>query len=107
MLDIKQIQSFYPGNLRPYQRNLLREYLQFKILESIYDTGLGRNLVLMGGTAIHLVHGNSRFSEDLEFDNRGFDKSDFDSLIKTVRMSLSRMGYKVDSRNVYWSAFRS
>jgi predicted nucleotidyltransferase component of viral defense system len=107
MLDIKQIQSFYPENLRPYQRNLLREYLQFKILETIYDTRLGQNLIFMGGTAIHLVHGNTRFSEDLDFDNRGLKESDFDSLIATVKMSLARMGYKLDYRNVYRNAFRS
>jgi predicted nucleotidyltransferase component of viral defense system len=107
MLDIKQIQSFYPEYLRPYQRNLLREYLQFKILETIYDTRLGQNLIFMGGTAIHLVHGNTRFSEDLDFDNRGLKESDFDSLIATVKMSLARMGYKLDYRNVYRNAFRS
>ena len=107
MLDIKQIQSFYPENLRPYQRNLLREYLQFKILETIYDTRLGQNLIFMGGTAIHLVHGNTRFSEDLDFDNRGLKESDFDSLIATVKMSLARMGYKLDYRNVYRNAFKS
>jgi len=107
MLDIRQIESFYPENLRPYRRNLLREYLQFKILETIYDTGFGRKLIFMGGTAIHLVHGNTRFSEDLDFDNRGLEKSDFDSLTTAVKMTLSRMGYKVECRNVYRSAFRS
>lgn len=107
MLDIKQILSFYPENLRPFQRNLLREYLQFKILETIYDTRLSQKLIFMGGTAIHLVHGNTRFSEELDFDNQGLEKSDFDSLIAAVKMSLTRMGYKLEYRNVYRTAFRS
>jgi predicted nucleotidyltransferase component of viral defense system len=107
MLDIKQILSFYPENFHPYQRNLVREYLQFKILETIYDTALGQKLIFMGGTAIHLIHGNTRFSEDLDFDNRGLEKSDFDSLIAAVKMSLTRMGYKLEYRNVYRSTFRS
>ena len=34
MLDIKQIEPFYPENLRPFKRNLLREYVQYKILET-------------------------------------------------------------------------
>jgi predicted nucleotidyltransferase component of viral defense system len=85
----------------------MREYLQFKILETIYDTGFGQNLIFMGGTAIHLVHGNTRFSEDLDFDNRALEKSDFDSLISTIKLSLSRMGYKLECRNVYRTAFRS
>jgi len=29
MLDIKQIESFYPEPLRAFKKNLLREYLQF------------------------------------------------------------------------------
>jgi len=29
MLDIKQIESFYPEHLRAFKKNLLREYLQF------------------------------------------------------------------------------
>lgn len=107
MLDIKQIESFYPEKLRSYPRNLLREYLQFKVLEMIYDSGFGQKLVFMGGTAIHLVHGNVRFSEDLDFDNRGLEKSDFDSLIKAVKTSLRRMGYKVEERSVCRIGFRS
>ena len=107
MLDMRMISSFYPENLHPYQRNLLREYLQIKILETIYDTGFGQKLLFMGGTAIHLVHGNPRFSEDLDFDNRGLDKSDFNSLIAAVKTSLIRMGYKLEFRNVCRRAFRS
>ena len=37
MLDIKQIESFYPEPLRPFRKNLLREYLQYKILEAIFE----------------------------------------------------------------------
>ena len=29
MLDIKQIESFYPELLRAFKKNLLRDYLQF------------------------------------------------------------------------------
>ncbi len=107
MLEIEQIASFYPENLRPFRRNLLREYLQFKILETIYDSGFGRNLVFMGGSAIHIVHGNTRFSEDLDFDNRGLEESAFDSLIAAIKTSLTRMGYRLEYRNVCRNAFRS
>lgn len=107
MLDIQQIESFYPENLRPYKRNLLREYMQFKILETVFESDWGQKLVFMGGTAIHLIHGNPRFSEDLDFDNLGLDKSHFGHLISDVMTSLRRNGYKVESRNVFRTAFRS
>jgi len=107
MLDIKQIESFYPENLWPYQRHLLREYLQYKILEMIYDSPLGQKLVFMGGTAVHIIHGNASFSEDLDFDNRGLDQSDFKALISTVTTSLKRNGFRTESRTVTRAAFRS
>jgi len=71
MLDLRQIESFYPGTLRIFGRNLLREYLQYKILEIVYDSKFGKKLAFMGGTAIHMIHFNTRFSEDLDFDNLG------------------------------------
>ena len=92
MLDIKQIESFFPENLWPFKRNLLREYLQYKILESIYESDLGQKLVFMGGTAVHIIHGNSRFSEDLDFDNLGLEKKSFDLLISKIMTSLKRQG---------------
>lgn len=107
MLDIKQVQSFFPENLRPFKRSLLREYLQFKILETIFESESGQKLVFMGGTAIHLIHGNSRFSEDLDFDNLGLDKNHFASLTASVVASLKRYGYKIESRDVYRTTFRS
>jgi len=107
MLDIKHIESSYPEYLRPFKKNLLREYLQFKILETVFGSGWGQKLVFMGGTAIHLVHGNPRFSEDLDFDNIGLDKPQFGFLISSVLSSLRRNGYKVESRDILRTAFRS
>jgi len=80
MLDIKQIQSFYPEHLWPFKKNLLREYLQYKILEAIFESPLADKLAFMGGTCIHIVHGSSRFSEDLDFDNSGIGRHDFEAL---------------------------
>ncbi len=98
MLDIKHIESFYPENLRPFKRNLLREYVQYKILETLYESDWSQKLVFTGGTAIHLLHGNTRFSEDLDFDNLGLDTSHFGFLISAVVTSLRRNGFKVEKR---------
>ena len=77
MLDIKQIESFYPEYLRSFKRNVLQEYLQYKILEIVFDSKFGEKLSLMGGTAAHIIHGSTRFSEDLDFDNLGLTKKEF------------------------------
>jgi len=104
MLDIEQIQSFYPDYLKPFKRNLLREYLQYKILEAIFDSKFGDFLSFMGGTAIHIIHGNSRFSEDLDFDNLGLSKTNFKKMAGLVAKRLSREGYSVEVKNIFAGA---
>lgn len=106
MLDIKQIESFYPEYLRSFKKNLLREYLQYKILEILFDSTFGERLSFMGGTAAHIIHGNTRFSEDLDFDNLGLDKKEFEQLALLVRKKLQLEGYKAEIKNVFRGAYR-
>ncbi|OQX50707.1 MAG: hypothetical protein B5M53_11915 [Candidatus Cloacimonas sp. 4484_209] len=96
MLDIEQIISFYPEYLKPYKKNLLREYIQYKILEIIFDSRFGESLSFMGGTSIHIVHSNPRFSEDLDFDNTGLKKQDFEEMTELIQKRLSLEGYRVE-----------
>lgn len=107
MLDIKQIESFYPESLSPFKKNLLREYMQYKMLEAIFNSKFGRKLALLGGTAARIIHGNTRFSEDLDFDNVGLSKYDFKQLILLIKKQLKLQGYNVETRNVFKGAFRS
>jgi len=106
MLNLKQIESFYPENLRIHKKNLLREYLQYVILDVIYSSEYGSRLVFMGGTAIHIIHGNRRFSEDLDFDNKGLSKEDFEGLSQNVLRKLELYGYSVEIENRYRGSFR-
>jgi predicted nucleotidyltransferase component of viral defense system len=105
MLDLTQIESFYPEALRPMKRSLVREYLQLKILEQIFGSPWAAELVFMGGTAIHLVHGNTRFSEDLDFDNQGIGAEEFRKMGDYFVKALKLQGYDVDSTIVIKSAF--
>jgi len=106
MLDLKQIALFYPESLRPFQRNLMREYLQYKILACIFRSAHGQHLSFMGGTAIRIAHSSPRFSEDLDFDNQGLDTEAFEDLTHTVRTMLELEGYAVELRNVCRKAYR-
>ena len=107
MLDIKQIETFYPEHLWPFKKNLLREYLQYKILEVIFDSTLADKLMFMGGTCIHMVHGSPRFSEDLDFDNPGITQLDFETLSQKVKRALELQGYPVELKLTYGNAFRA
>ncbi|MFH1715487.1 MAG: nucleotidyl transferase AbiEii/AbiGii toxin family protein [Elusimicrobiota bacterium] len=106
MLDMTQIESFYPKQLRAFKRNILREYLQYKILEIIFDSEYSDKLAFMGGTASRIIYDNTRFSEDLDFDNLGLDKEKFNDLSIIIKRSLELGGYAVEIKNTLKGAFR-
>lgn len=106
MLELSQIESFYPEQLRPFKKNLLREYLQYKILETIFSSEFAAGLSFMGGTAIHIVHSLPRFSEDLDFDNRGLTQADFEELSGLVQKKLQLEGCGVEVKNSFKGAYR-
>lgn len=106
MLSLQEIEKYYPENIRKFKRNILREYLQYKILQIIFDSEYTSKLSFLGGTALRLAHGNARFSEDLDFDNFGLEKDEFDQISQLVKKKLELEGYKVEIRNVYKGAYR-
>ena len=53
---------------RPGQgRNVLREYLQARVLETLQRLGATRPLAFCGGTALRFLFLMPRYSEDLDF----------------------------------------
>ena len=50
------------------KRAVVREYLQVKILDMIYQEKTSLHLHFVGGTSLRLLRGLDRFSEDLDFD---------------------------------------
>src|SRR3989338_6060446 len=106
MLDFKQIESFYTENLRVFKRNLMREYLQYKILSVIYDSPYGQKLAFMGGTALRIAYEHSRFSEDLDFDNLGMSRDEFENMTILIKNKLEKEGYVIEIKNVFRGAYR-
>jgi hypothetical protein len=84
MLEPSVVYEAYHESAPVWRTSILREYLQLKTLQYIYGTTHGASLVFMGGTAIHLFTGSPRFSEDLDFDNRGVSASGFSTLVGDV-----------------------
>nr|QNO46823.1 hypothetical protein JIHJHOFD_00006 [Methanosarcinales archaeon ANME-2c ERB4] len=105
MLSIKEIESYYPENLRPFKRSLMREYIQYKILEIIFGSNQAVKLSFLGGTAIRMLHGNKRFSEDLDFDNFGLKEKEFENLAAEIRKKLKMEGYNTEIKNVFKNAY--
>jgi len=106
MLTLQQIEQQYPESLRIFKRNILREYLQYKILEIIFASEFAAKLSFLGGTALRIVYGNTRFSEDLDFDNFGLQGDEFDALAQKVRAGLEAQGLQVEVDTVAKGAYR-
>lgn len=50
-----------------HARNLVREYIQARILESLQRAGAMIPLAFHGGTALRFLYAIPRYSEDLDF----------------------------------------
>lgn len=105
MININEIKKYYP-RIVGFDRSILREYLQYKILDIIFKSDISNKLSFIGGTAIKICYGSSRFSEDLDFDNFGLTENEFIELSKIIEKELKFDGYEVETRNVFKGAFR-
>jgi hypothetical protein len=85
------------------------ENLQVMVLKMLSDRGVFKNICFAGGTALRMVHGLNRFSEDLDFSISSKKGFDFERIIKGVRLDLERnnIGHtvKMGGENAVKSAF--
>ncbi len=89
MLTLNQIREF-SKLLKINESVVIREYLQTLFLKELYDENYSQNIFFKGGTAIRLVLGGTRFSEDLDFTVNG-DISDFDVFIEKFFKKLEKL----------------
>ncbi len=84
MLDRLIVYDAFPGIPDTFKRAMLREYLQYKTLQFIFRAKKCGGLVFMGGTALRIFYGSSRFSEDLDFDSKNLSNNDLQGIAMTV-----------------------
>ena len=78
-------------------RNLVREYLQARILASLQKSGAMIPLAFHGGTALRFLFSHGRFSEDLDFALEGNrEHFNFRNYLKAIRLDLSPEGYQTE-----------
>lgn len=105
MLNLAQIQQFYPPNLHVFGSFILREYLQYKILALLFRSDFATKFAFLGGTCLRLVHQSNRFSEDLDFDNFDLSQSEFEQVAQIVQQGLEREGFQIQMENVFRGAY--
>ncbi len=106
MINLRNIKQFFPQNLQNLDRFMLREYLQYKILESISKNKLSNKLIFIGGTALRIIYDNQRFSEDLDFDNYTLSIEEFNELCSSVANDLKLIGIETEQRIVTKESYR-
>lgn len=90
-------------------RNILKETIQFYVLDFIFSSVWGKRLIMKGGTCLRFCFGLPRLSEDLDLDIEGrgiFPVDQFagdikDYFVKTLK--FSRIGIKLanNQRTIY------
>lgn len=106
MITLDQILAAYPENLLAFKESILKEYLQYKILNSIFNSEYAGKLAFLGGTALRIIYGSTRFSEDLDFDNFGLNELEFTDLSGIIQKDLALEGLETEVSTVTRSAYR-
>ena len=86
MITLAEIKKPYAQELHAHEGFLMREYLQYRVLGIIFSSPFAEKLVFLGGTCLRIVHGNRRFSEDIDFDNLGLTKPEFAQVGNLVKL---------------------
>ncbi|RMH79460.1 MAG: nucleotidyl transferase AbiEii/AbiGii toxin family protein [Calditrichaeota bacterium] len=91
-------------------RNIMREYLQARILGTLQRCGAMIPLAFHGGTALRFLYGNARYSEDLDFAlEKEKNRYDFRGYLRAIQSELAAEGYviemKINDRKIVNSAF--
>ncbi len=79
------------------RRNMMREFLQARILLALQDSGAFSNWAFVGGTALRFLFRLPRYSEDMDFSlARPGENAEFQRHMRFVKSSLANETYDVD-----------
>ncbi|MBU4462205.1 nucleotidyl transferase AbiEii/AbiGii toxin family protein [Patescibacteria group bacterium] len=95
MLTLENLKEFTNKNQTRLE-NIIREYIQHLFLSSLYKIKGSEKLLFKGGTALKIIYGSPRFSEDLDFDGQNIYQSKVidDLFLKTIS-ELEKTGIEI------------
>lgn len=76
--------------------NKAREFLQVLMLKTMFDDGVFDNLAFVGGTALRILYGMRRYSEDLDFSLIKKQEYDFNELLHKLVHKLKQYNFEVE-----------
>jgi len=106
VLTLEQIKQYFPEEIaKRNPRGLMVEYLQYELLDSLFNLKKAVHLSFIGGTAIRMLLQSPRFSEDLDFDNFGLSFDDFEKALQKTCRDLEVKGFLVEYRMIERGAY--
>lgn len=85
------LKQLSPERSRQENLNRLRQFLQIVLLKTLHESPAASSIAFTGGTALRLLHGLPRFSEDLDFSLLKPEKYDFGRLVSYIQLSLAKL----------------
>ncbi len=105
MRPLPELLAYFPSELQDKQLDILREYMQYEMLKVLFGTRHGHKFTFLGGTALRIVYGTERFSEDLDFDNVGLTREEFEHTLKQLQRGMALLDYPCELSFTYKGAF--
>jgi len=78
--------------------NRVREFLQILALKILSDKGYFRNAAFVGGTALRIIHGIRRFSNDLDFSLVDKKEFNFVNVVTDLEKEIRLFGLDVEMK---------
>lgn len=76
--------------------NVAREYCQHLLLSMLYQQRAATRVLFKGGTALRIIYGSPRFSEDLDFSGFGVRPQEIEELLTATLSAVERVGLALD-----------
>ena len=106
MRPLPTLLAEFPEELHAkHSLDILREYLQHEMLKAVFASRYGYKFTFLGGTALRLCYRTDRFSEDLDFDNVGLTREEFEHTLGKVARALELVGYPCELHFTYKGAY--
>lgn len=76
--------------------NVAREYCQHLFLSALYQQPIADRVLFKGGTALRIIYGSPRFSEDLDFSGFGIRAPAIEALLTETLSAVERVGISLE-----------
>jgi len=95
MITQEQIQIL-ANKYQTTELNIRREYLQHLFLSYFYQQPETTKIYFKGGTALKILYGSPRFSEDLDFNSGATEFKNIERALLSTLLEIEREGIKIN-----------